>query len=102
MISKQIVTLIIFSLAVFIVNGQFTRPRPTYPTTGSSSLTGNWIMNSVGGYNTNISVTISSNTITFRYCNSQSYSYTTSGNNRISIRSGFSTLIMCRMAAPPT
>lgn len=108
MLSKQIIVLVVFSFIALTANSQFTRPMPTYPSnptyprSDSSSLTGNWIMNSVGGYNTNISVSISSNTINFRYCNTQSYSYTTSSNNRISIKSGASTLMMCRMAAPPT
>lgn len=53
------------------------------------------------GYNTNISVVISDRTITFRYCNQNSYNYRTTGS-RITITGGWDPVINCKMASGPS
>lgn len=62
-------------------------------------LVGNWTINSVGSYSADINVEITANTISFNYCNQQTYGYTTTGS-RITITDGQKTKRMCKMAPP--
>lgn len=81
MITKQNLILLLFSLIFITVNTQYSSYQSStykpnqytyYPSySQASALIGNWIINSVNSYSTNINATITSNTIKFNYCNSQ-------------------------------
>lgn len=65
---------------------------------GSAPITGSYIIgmiNNVGTTELNkVKVTITDDTISFKYCNGKSFPYTKSGNT-ISIQSGISTMMFC-------
>jgi heat shock protein HslJ len=89
-------SLLVFLVMLGVINTQYPYHQMF---SQAKLLVGNWTINSVGSYSTDINVDITTETISFNYCNEQTYQYTTTGS-MISIKDGTSTKRMCKMAPP--